>query len=561
MTEDSGDMIPEDLFIHRSASVREALELMTENRTGYAIVVEDNDRFCGIVSDGDVRRNLLKGLSLDDSVRSIMVEDAVVATEDMDVLEREELATFRYRVVPVVDGDGSVIDVIQYTQEERHRDIRRKRVAVIGLGFVGLTLSVILADEGFTVTGVDEDPDVLDSLRGGTGHFHEVGLDMYLSRHLGENFNPAATLEKHENEIYVISVGTPVSEASYEPELTAIEAAAHDIGRCLKNGDLVVLRSTVPVGTARHIVRPVLEEESNLEVEVDFGLVVAPERTLAGRALRELRELPQIIGGFGPGSVDYASRFLGEMTGTIVEVSSPEAAEMSKLIDNTYRDAKFAYANEMALLCEEVGLDMNELVQAVNQGYQRNEVPYPSPGVGGPCLTKDPYMLLNVGESYGHVPELVKKAREVNERMPEHVARKTIRRLQEADKDIADSTVFVLGFGFKGKPETSDTRRSPTLDLLSILRNDCDRILGYDPVIREGKIRSFGVEPVDVETGFRQSDAAIVMTNHQEFESLNVYDLLPKMNLPAVFIDGWHIFEPEDINSVDGIIYGGVGND
>lgn len=561
MNDQIDSLNPEEFFVDRSASIRDALERMTQNRMGYAIIVDDKERFQGIVADGDVRRQLLDGLNLDDSVESIMVEDAIVATTDMDIIEREELATFRYRLVPVVDDENRVVDVVQYTQEEHQRDVKRKRIGVVGLGFVGLTLAMILADEGYDVTGIDKDPDVVEKLQNGESHFHEVGLEMYLNRHLGDNFVSTQQLEKHKQEIYLISVGTPVSQWSYEPDLAAVKAATHEVGNCLKNGDLVVLRSTVPVGTTRNVVLPILEEESDLEAEVDFGLVFAPERTLAGRALKELRELPQIIGGIGSGSVDYASRFFGEVTGTIVEVSSPEAAEMCKLIDNTYRDTKFAYANEMALLCEQVGLDVTELVQAVNQGYKRNEVPYPSPGVGGPCLTKDPYILLDVGEQYGYQPDLVRRAREVNESMPRHVAEKTIDLLSAAGKEPEASTVFVLGFGFKGQPETSDTRKAPTLDFLDYLPDECHAVLGYDPVVPDDRIESFGVEPVDIETGFSNSDATVIMTNHRDFESLNIYELLPKMNLPGVFIDGWHLFEPEDVKSIDGVLYGGVGND
>lgn len=551
----------DDLLVLDTASVRSTIEKITSARSGIALVVDKDGRFQGVVADGDIRRALLKKLDLEAPVSIIINREAVFATTQMSDEEREQLSSLRYRVIPVLDEERKVVDILWYSPDERTWDIKHRRVAVIGLGFVGLTLAVTLADAGFRISGVDASPLVRRKLEKGKSDFHESGLQMYLDRNLGIRFNVSANLSPHANDVYIICVGTPLDRSTKTAILKHIESATRMVGKLLKSGDLVVLRSTVPVGTTRNLVLPLLEAESALVAGTDFGLVFAPERTVAGQALRELRELPQIIGGLNQQSTDLASRLFSKMTATIVDVGSPEAAEMGKLIDNSYRDVTFAYANQIALLCERIGLDMVELIRAVNLGYTRNNVPVPSPGVGGSCLSKDPYILLDVGKKYGYVPRMVKTAREINESIPVHLAQKTVRLLREAGKDPADRNAFILGFAFKGKPETSDMRESPTLSLVQELKHHGLKVLGFDPVVDRKEIEALGVTFVGIDEGFSQADAAIIMTNHPQFSSLDIFKMLPMMRLPAVFIDGWHLFDPRDVCSIPGIFYGGVGND
>jgi nucleotide sugar dehydrogenase len=439
--------------------------------------------------------------------------------------------------------------------------IPQERIAVIGLGFVGLPLAATFAEVGFQVTGVDVSPKVLESLHAGKSHFTEAGLQALLDRHLEKRLRVTNVLPPREHEVYIITVGTPVDPKTTCPILTYVEAASTSTGKALKKGGLVILRSTVPVGATREICLPILERESGLKAGVDFGLVFAPERLIAGKALEELRSLPQIVGGMNSIDAERAAKLFKHLTEVTIDVGSPEAAEMAKIIDNTYRDLRFAYANQMALLCEAMGLDMVKLAHAVNFGYERNQVPVPSPGVGGACLSKDPYILAQASERYGLEPKLTKAAREINETMPRHVVHKVLGLLKKAGKEPKGSTVFVLGFAFKGKPETSDVRDSPTVPLVEeLLRHECT-VAGHDPVVPREDMEALGVRALGIEEGFRGADAAILMTNHEVYEKLNIIPLLESMKLPAVFIDGWHLFEPQDVRAVPGIFYGGVGND
>ncbi|MBI3331443.1 nucleotide sugar dehydrogenase [Candidatus Peregrinibacteria bacterium] len=441
-------------------------------------------------------------------------------------------------------------------------DIQQKRIAVIGLGFVGLPLGATLADIGFRVTGIDASDAVRASLKKGKSHFEEQGLQMLLDRHLGKGFVVVDALQKGEHDVYFIAVGTPVDPKSRRPIMDYVKNASETVGKILKKGDLVIMRSTVPVSTTREIVLPSLEKESGLTAGKDFHLVFAPERLVAGRALQELRELPQIIGGLtNETDLSYATQLFKKMTPIVVDVDSIESAEMAKIIDNSYRDLTFAYANQMARLCECIGIDMVKLATAVNFGYKRNHVPAPSPGVGGTCLTKDPFILLQVGEKFGYEPKLARIAREINESMPGHVVEKVAKLLQEAGKDPKKNSVFVLGFAFKGKPETSDMRDSPTIPVVQGLQKLGCTVTGFDPVARKEQIEKLGVTVKGLEEGFRTADAAVIMTNHPTFERMDIVKLLSLMPKPAVFLDGWHLFDPKEIRTVSGIHYGGIGND
>ena len=438
-------------------------------------------------------------------------------------------------------------------------DAEDLRVAVLGLGFVGLTLSVTLADVGLEVTGVESRAEVVDTLRSGECHFHEVGLREALRRHLAKNLTVTGELVGSGQQVFVIAVGTPVDRESKVPVLAEVEAAARQVGRALTKGALVVLRSTVPVGTTREVALPILESESGLRAGDGFGLVFAPERTMAGQALRELRELPQIVGGFDRSSVQRAGALFGRMTDSIVEMDGIEAAEMAKIVENGFRDVTFGFANQMALLCERLGIDMVKVTRAINACDPPSRVPVPSPGVGGACLSKDPHILLDVGRRHGYEPSLVRETRATNEAMPGWVAAKLSRLLESVGKAPEQSTAFVLGFAFKGRPETSDMRDAPTLALVSELRRLGLKVLGHDPNVPAGELGSTGAEPTDIEEGFRRADAVVLMTNHVSYESLDITSLLATMRLPGVFLDGWQLFERDLVASVPGVCHGGVG--
>ena len=548
-----------EMLVSELMDVPAALERMKEHAVPAFVVVDSAGRAIGVVD-----RRSLRHAVMTDGVRAL---GALAADNPLRVREGTpddalRVLLGRAPLLPLVDESGRVSSVVVRAEPHVGVDPDISSVCVLGLGYVGLTLAAVLADVGFDVMGIDRDETLIRNLQCQHPHVHEKGLPEVL---LKLSAGPEPRLRYRPNlaapcaEVYIISVGTPIRRPSLEPDLDHACAAAREVGRVLMAGDLVILRSTVPVGTTREVVLPLLQELSGLTAGRDFSLAFCPERTVEGKALRELRELPQIIGGFDRRSAELATRLFSQNTSTILDVGSIESAEMIKIFDNTYRDVMFAYANQMALLCEQLGLDTVHLIRSANTGYNRNNIPVPSPGVGGACLSKDPYILASVCRRVGIDPTLFLLGRQINEYMPGHAFRRAEARLRQAGSSMADATVLVLGFTFKGKPETSDLRDSPTVDLLRHLRAAGATIRGYDPVVPGEELAALGVEPCALEDGFDGVDAVIIMLNHQAFEDMDLISLLRRARRPVVVVDGWHLFEPERMASVPGLIYECIG--
>jgi len=565
------------LLVSPDASIRQAMEVIEKaphiaGISGIALVVDDEHRLLGVVTDGDIRSAILHDIELSEPVSKIMTYDPIAVTNHgsvmsmyatvMDMLKGSTRMLDRGAgKVVVLDQDGRVSDVVSFLNLWQQADIKSRKIAVLGLGFVGLTLAVVLADAGFQVLGIEEQEAVIQSLQKGVPHFYESGLANQLRYLVGERLRVNTRLDGGENDVYVISVGTPVDD-SHQPVLSHVEKAARAIGRVLKPGDTVMLRSTVPVGTTRNYCLPWLEAESGLQGGKEFSLVFAPERTIAGKAIRELHTLPQIIGSLDAQGAEIAAAIFREITPTIVMLDSLEAAEMVKLVNNTYRDTIFSFANEIALVCEKYDLDAFKIIAAANEGYPRDPVPLPSPGVGGVCLKKDPYLLRSTAVAGGVEPHILGRSRLVNEYMPYHVYQKFLHFCRVANRPPAQARVFVVGFAFKGWPETSDMRDSSTLELVNYLRQSNLKILGYDPVIEPEALRSIpGVTPCSIEGGFDRADCVFIMNNHPSYEDWSLHTLLGLMNKPGLFFDGWHLFRAEDAARVEGISYSSLSQD
>lgn len=564
-----------NILVTRGTTIRKTMEIVDRAPhkgapAGMALVVDKTNKLLGVVTDGDIRRATLRNVDLDSPVESIMIKDPVTVTKGLsggdmlgDVLkkvrESPRLRGAKVDKIVVVDEEGRVNDVVSFFEIWRKSEIKTREVCIVGLGYVGLTLAASLSDVGFRIIGVDHNKEILQKLKRGIPHVHEVGLDALLKYHLNKTFLLKPDLEKRESDVYIICVETPIDDSG-KPVMKHLEKAAISAGRVLKKDDLVVIRSTVPVGSCRNFVLPILERESGLAMGKDFYLVFAPERTVEGKALEELRKLPQVIGGLDKTSVELASKLFRELAPTIVTVDSLEAAEMVKLINNTFRDLTFAYANELALICDKLGLDAAKLIEASNEGYPRGNVPAPSPGVGGACLTKDPYILIDAAKKRGVEPVLMKHARKINEYMPSHVAEKIVSFCRSKRKNLSKVKIFIIGFAYKGRPETKDMRFSPTLDLLKFLaKAGVKRIYGYDPVVPKIEIEKLGVTVCNLRQGLKGADCAVIMNNHESYTDMSIYPLLNSMKKPGLFFDGWHIFPKEMVARVKGITYGGFG--
>lgn len=582
----------ESLLITPQTPIRAAMQVIERaphlvGLSGIAVVVNDlhpdQRRLLGVVTDGDIRSAILRDVALTEPVSQIMTPDPIAVTNHGSPIKMYEMVMEMVRErsggtrmldrgagkVIIVDDDKRVVDVISFFSLWQQADIKTRKVAVLGLGFVGLTLAVVLADAGFKVLGVEAQPQVVEMLQRGEPHFYEAGLANQLRTHVGHQLRVVNKLPEPGSEalpdIYIVSVGTPVNER-HQPIMTYVEEACQSIGRVLKRGDTVMLRSTVPVGTTRQICLPILEAESGLKGGQDFSLVFAPERTIAGKALKELRTLPQIIGALDAQGAEIAAAFYREITPAIILLDSLEEAEMVKLVNNTFRDTIFSFANEIALICERYQLDAHKVIHAANEGYPRDPIPLPSPGVGGVCLKKDPYLLQATAISGGLEPQLIGRSRLVNEYMPAHVLQKFLRFCRRAGRDPHQSRVFIVGFAFKGWPETSDMRDSATLELVRLLQESPEttgvQILGYDPVVTPEALAQIpGVQPTALKDGFREVDCVFVMNNHPSYENWSLQELLGAMNRPGLVIDGWSLFRQDEFAPLEGISYSSLSRD
>ena len=293
-------------------------------------------------------------------------------------------------------------------------------VGIVGLGYVGLTLAVTLARKGFSVHGMDASTRVLDALAQKRPHLFEPGVEEGLQAYLGERLFVGPALPERGVEAAILCVSTPVNPDTHAPELENLRRAArHIVERCA-DGTLVIVRSTVPVGGSRSVVLP--------ELRARWGrqrLAFAPERTIQGQALRELEELPQVVGGLDPESRDLAAALFSRVTNRIVSVGSLETAELVKLVNNCHTDLIYSYGNEVAFMAERWGLDPLEVIRAANLDYPRPDLAKPG-FVGGGCLSKDPYILMSAATAAGYTPWLVGQARGLNERLPLHVAERLV---------------------------------------------------------------------------------------------------------------------------------------
>ena len=552
----------QEILVSPQTQIKDVLEIINQAPhnnlpSGIALIVNGSNSLLGIVTDGDIRRALLENHNLNETVDVIMNKSPLTIHEsdstgksNASSIHTDKLKTINHNIL-IVNDDNQVVDIVNKLQLVQKNT---PSIAVIGLGYVGLTLAVSLAEVGFKVTGVDSNEEIVKKLNQGTPHIHEIGLDSLLKFHVGKNLKIQTTSSKSNSDVYILCVQTPIDDNN-EPILEYLNSATEYVANNLSPNNLVIIRSTVPIGTTRNNIIPILENSSGLDSNSDFYVASAPERTLAGKALKEIRELPQIIAGFNSPSSQLANGIFTKLTPSIINVDSLEEAELIKLMDNTFRDMIFAYSNQIALLADNYGIDTSKLIQAANEGYPRNNIPKPSPGVGGICLKKDPHILISSSKNTGYIPKLTELARHINESMSDHIIKKIERFSQSQNKDVSKLKIFVVGFAFKGNPETSDTRQSSTLDVTNKLSKISNNVFGYDPVVTETQINSFNVKSISIEEGFKNADCVLIMNNHDSYSKWDVYSLLSKTNQPCMFFDGWSLFGRKMIEKIEYVDY------
>jgi UDP-N-acetyl-D-mannosaminuronic acid dehydrogenase len=389
------------------------------------------------------------------------------------------------------------------------------------------------------VYGIERRREVVDLTNQGTPHFSEIGLGAALAEVVRSGrFSASSTPDGIPPcAYYIITVGTPLRADAHQPRLDMIEKASQEVAGHLRDGASVILRSTVLIGTTRKTVLPILEASGR-----QFHLAMCPERTLEGDALRELATLPQIVGGLTEAAGDAAAALFSRLTHTIVRVSDPETAEMIKLVDNTSRDVRFAFANEVARACDALGINANDVIRYGKLGYSRTNVA--SPGlVGGPCLEKDSHILIASAALTGISLEITAASRLVNERQPAETVAAALTLLRE--RRPGPFNVGVAGLAFKGQPETDDLRGSMGLKVLRELQESSDvgELRVYDSVVSSAELQAFGDKLVvvdDLYEGCRNLDLLVIANNHPDYTRIDLERLLSQLRSDGLIYDYWN---------------------
>jgi UDP-N-acetyl-D-glucosamine dehydrogenase len=390
----------------------------------------------------------------------------------------------------------------------------QRDVAVVGAGYVGLPLAVRLAEAGRSVVCLDPDAAKMARLNAGDSYIEDVD-SADLARHVGEGRLAGTTDESElrDADAILICVPTPLAQHR-EPDLGAVRAATAAVARNLRKGHVVVLESTTYPGTTREVLQPMLEE-GGLRAGEDFHLAMSPERIDPGRTDFTVRTTPKVMGGITPACAERAAAVYAGAVDEVVRVSSPEAAELAKLLENIFRTVNIALVNELAMLCDHLGLDVWEVIDAAATkpfGFMRFE---PGPGLGGHCLPIDPFYLTWKAREHGVSTEFIELAGKVNEHMPRYCVDRVARLLNDQAKSVRGSDVLVLGVAYKA--DVGDMRESPALPIIEQLAELGARVAYHDPHVpelAEAGLASIALTPEAVAA----ADCIVIVTGHADVD-------------------------------------------
>ena len=396
-------------------------------------------------------------------------------------------------------------------------------VGVVGLGYVGLPLVVEATAAGHAVLGVDASPQVVSYLNDGRSHVDDISDDTVISL-LAAGFSAGSDFDVLGGaDVIVICVPTPLSKEG-GPDLTAVRHAGSEVAKILRQGQLVVLESTTYPGTTEEVLRPLLES-SGLRAGVDFHLAFSPERIDPGNPLFGLRNTPKVVGGLDTASTQRATEFYRSIVDDVVVAKGAREAEMTKLLENTYRHINIALVNEMVRFCHELEIDLWDAIRCATTKPFGFSAFYPGPGVGGHCIPIDPnYLSHRVKTSLGFPFRFVELAEEINSGMPAYVARRTQDLLNEQHMPVAGRNVLLLGVTYK--PDIADQRESPADDVALHLRGLGALVSYWDPFVDNWQPYGKPVPRVEsLEDGIRKADVAIVLQAHSALDKALLEDV------------------------------------
>lgn len=400
---------------------------------------------------------------------------------------------------------------------------RSAKVVVLGLGYVGLPLAVVLAEAGYQVTGVDPDQEKVTLLNQGISYIDDVDIEAV--KLLTESKNLLATSDFSvvaEADAVSICVPTPLRKTR-DPDLSYIVDVSEAIAPFIHPHMVVVLESTTYPGTTRELLLPKLIEVRNLTVGENFFLAFSPERVDPGREDWTTVNTPKVVGGITPACTEIASAFYEQAMENIVSVSTTEVAEMTKLLENTYRMVNIGLVNEMAIMCDRMGIDVWEVIEAAATkpfGFMKFT---PGPGLGGHCIPIDPLYLSWKLRSLNYTARFIDLASEINTGMPRYVVGKVQNALNSRQIPLKNSRILVLGAAYK--PDINDVRESPALDVIGLLQQNGAEVTYHDPYIPQLSQENIKLSSVpDLMAAVESVDCVVIITNHSEYDYQQIYE-------------------------------------
>jgi len=430
-----------------------------------------------------------------------------------------------------------------------------KKIVVVGMGYVGIPVAVAFSMAGFNVIGINRSRKKVDQINKGISPIggREPSLAPLLKKMVKARRLRASQDFKEcvGAQAIIVAVQTPFNEEEERPDYSSLESAMNDIGANLSQGTIVVVESTISPGTIEGVVKPILESKSGLVAGEGFYLGTCPERVRPGRLLKNLIELDRVVGGYGEKSTKkMLSLYRFIVKGNLYGVDCL-TAEVVKTVENAYRDAQIAFANEVAMICEALGVDVYKVRELVNKSPYRN-MHMPGAGVGGHCLPKDS-LLLAYSVAGKYKPMMLKVARDINDTMPLHLVNLVESSLSEIKMPIRGARIAILGLAYVGNSD--DTRNTPAGPILKELEKMGAEVRVQDPYVKmfQGKKVSRRLREV-----LKGADCLVIVTDHDSYRKIGLKSIKNLMRTPII-IDGRNIFKKERCLR-EGLIYHGIGN-
>ncbi|MCL4531134.1 MAG: nucleotide sugar dehydrogenase [Chloroflexi bacterium] len=400
-----------------------------------------------------------------------------------------------------------------------------QKIGILGMGYVGMPLAVVFAEAGFNVLGVDPDRRKVDTFNKGVSYIQDVPTEKVVRLHKDRRSHMTADFSAlKEMDAVSICVPTPLRHTG-DPDMSFINSATDQLAKYVHKGMVVVLESTTYPGTTREVMLTRLTEQSGLKVGEDIFICFSPERVDPGREDWTTFNTPKVIGGITKDCADVAIAWYGGAIKTVVPVSSAEAAEMAKLLENTFRMINIGLVNELAIMCERLGVDVWEVIDAAATkpfGFMKFT---PGPGLGGHCIPIDPLYLSWKMKEMNYNARFIELASEINTNMPRYVVNRVLDAMNDRGKVLKGSKVLVLGVAYK--PDIDDVRESPALDVIALLKKKGADVSYHDPyipIIHHEK-EDWKMETVkDVMKAVKESDAVVIVTNHKAYDYKAILD-------------------------------------